>query len=79
MAKKKQKLASAQAKSQKAKGKGKEHAYQRDFIPIPQARDQNEDDSDISEQDIEDLRGVGSAGIFLQELDEKALSRYVGM
>ncbi|KAJ2991320.1 hypothetical protein NUW54_g8224 [Trametes sanguinea] len=65
-------------KAAKSKGKGKEskgkdHAFDKPIIPIPNQGD--EDDVELSEDDLELLEEYGGAVSFLQSLDEKGIAR----
>lgn len=74
---KKRKLtATDEVKKQKKtpKAKGKEKAADRGFIPIPQRQD-DDNDSELSEEDLELLEEFGQAAGFLTRLDEKGISR----
>ncbi|KAF8077981.1 nucleolar complex-associated protein-domain-containing protein [Lyophyllum atratum] len=57
----------------KPKEKGKEKAADRGTIPIPSLDE--EDDVDLSEQDLEVLEEYGGAASFLKALDSKGISR----
>ncbi|KZT11382.1 nucleolar complex-associated protein 3 [Laetiporus sulphureus 93-53] len=57
--------------SSKVKSKGKERAADRETIPIPA----NEDDVELSEDDLDMLEEYGSAVAFLSTLDEKGIAR----
>ncbi|RDB21336.1 Nucleolar complex protein 3 [Hypsizygus marmoreus] len=80
---KKRKLSSRPAKPQpqsapkkyniKPKEPGKEKAADRGTIPIPSFAD--EDDVDLSDQDLEVLEAYGGAASFLESLDHKGILR----
>jgi len=80
---KKRKLNNGKYKSNKAlsKGKGqekepkKEKAADRGIIPIPNLN--NDEDTDISDQDIGLLSEFGEAAGFLKSLDRKGIMRCV--
>ncbi|EJD53042.1 nucleolar complex-associated protein 3 [Auricularia subglabra TFB-10046 SS5] len=74
---KRQKVAggAAPAKSKPAAGKKgarKENAYERAYVPIPNA---GSDASDVDDEDIEFFGANASAGSFLKSLDQKGISR----
>ncbi|KAI1795955.1 nucleolar complex-associated protein 3 [Ganoderma leucocontextum] len=60
-------------KPAKTKTKGKERAFDRATIPIP--TQVNEDDLDLSEDDMGMLEEYGGAVSFLHSLDEKGIAR----
>ncbi|KAL6300168.1 nucleolar complex-associated protein-domain-containing protein [Sparassis latifolia] len=64
---------SSKAKSSKAKGKGKEKAMDRGIIPIPVLG--NDEDMELSDEDVDMLEEYGSAVAFLDRLDEKGITR----
>lgn len=70
---KKPKLVTLNAPST-AKPKGKEKTFNREIIPIPANAD--DDNVDLSDQDLELLEEHGSAANFLTTLDKSALARY---
>ena len=57
------------------KSKGKDKAADRGFIPIPVRDDQ--DDSELSDEDLQLLEEYGGAAAFLDTLDEKGITRCV--
>ncbi|KAI0781022.1 nucleolar complex-associated protein-domain-containing protein [Trametes elegans] len=60
-------------KSSKEKGKGKERAFDKPTIPIP---NQGEDeDVELSDEDLDLLEEFGGAVSFLKSLDEKGIAR----
>ncbi|TCD69731.1 hypothetical protein EIP91_006498 [Steccherinum ochraceum] len=73
---KKRKLSAPKGEQKKKKKsanvKGKDKAMDRGFIPIPVG---NEDESDLSDQDMEVLEEFGQAAGFLTRLDEKGITR----
>ncbi|RPD66048.1 nucleolar complex-associated protein 3 [Lentinus tigrinus ALCF2SS1-7] len=69
---KKRKLAD-DGKASKSKTKGKEKASDRATIPIPNQRD--EDDVELSEDDLGMLDEYGGAVSFLRTLDQKGIAR----
>lgn len=58
--------------SSKAKEVKKEKAADRGIIPIP---NMNDDDVDVSDQDMEVLAEFGGAATFLHSLDQKGIMR----
>ncbi|KAH9901302.1 nucleolar complex-associated protein 3 [Cubamyces lactineus] len=62
-----------EGKAAKAKGKGKEHAFDKPIIPIPTKGD--DDDVELSEDDLGLLEEFGGAVSFLKSLDEKGIAR----
>ncbi|KAI0082699.1 nucleolar complex-associated protein 3 [Panus rudis PR-1116 ss-1] len=71
---KKRKLAAGQnGPTKKAKSKGKEKAADREIIPIPSAGDQ--EDVELSDQDLEFFEEFGGAAGFLTKLDQKGISK----
>lgn len=59
-----------------AKGKGTEKASDRKTIPIPIVpRDDEDEDSALSDQDLELLEEYGDAASFLNRLDQTGISR----
>lgn len=72
---KRRKTSSSKPKPSKPKAERKEKASNRPVIPIPDAEDDNE--SNISEQDMELLQDYGTAATFLNDLDRAGISRYV--
>jgi nucleolar complex protein 3 len=55
--------------------KGKEKASDRKTIPIPVQPQNSEDDSELSEQDLEFLEEFGGSAVFLNKLDQTGISR----
>ncbi|PIL23912.1 hypothetical protein GSI_13663 [Ganoderma sinense ZZ0214-1] len=69
----KKRKVSDEDKPAKTKSKGKEKAFDRTTIPIPNQT--NEDDLDLSADDMGMLEEYGSAVSFLRSLDEKGIAR----
>lgn len=57
------------------KGKGKEKAADREIIPIPA----NDDDVELSEEDLDLLEEYGDAVGFLGKLDRKGIAMCVAL
>jgi len=55
------------------KSRGKQKAADKDTIPIPNADD--EEEADISDQDLESFQQFGQSAHFLGILDRKGISR----
>lgn len=77
---KKRKLAPAsqnthQKNVPKPKAKGKEKASNRNTIPIPSQTINSEDDSGLSDEDLEFLEEYGGSAAFLHNLDQNGISR----
>lgn len=58
-----------------ATSKPKIKAADRVIIPIPHQPEDEEEDSALSDQDLEVLEAYGGATKFLQQLDQKGISR----
>ena len=54
-------------------GKGKEKAVEKEYIPIPTGL--NEDEIDLSDQDLEFFEEFGGSAGFLTSLDEKGIAK----
>ncbi|EIW85217.1 nucleolar complex-associated protein 3 [Coniophora puteana RWD-64-598 SS2] len=59
----------------KKQSKGKERAFEKPFIPIPNANDPDSDDSILSNEDAALLEEFGESARFLNVLDHKGISR----
>jgi nucleolar complex protein 3 len=59
----------------KPNAKGKETASDRKIIPIPVQPEDFEDDSALSEQDLEIFEEYGGSVTFLNKLDQNGIAR----
>lgn len=64
-----------EGQKKKVKAKGKEKAADRGTIPIPARAD--DEDLELSDEDMDMLEEYGGAVSFLSHLDEKGITKYV--